>query len=115
MAGSYYGQVHKENLKRTDEFYKISRKNKYRKCKVVEKVKTLEGVKELEPKRALFHGWFQEREDSTLITTGTELKQVAAGARVRGIVEYMDGTVELVAPESIKFLDTKAYRELCDR
>lgn len=102
MAGSYYEQIHKENLKRTDEFYRISRKNKYRKCKVVERVKESDGVKELAPKRALFHGWYQE---------GSAL----GVARVRGVVEYTNGTVELVAPESIKFLDTKAYRERCDR
>lgn len=56
MAGSYHGQVHEENLKRLEEFHQVSKKNRYRKCKVVEKVKTSKGVKELRAKRALFHG-----------------------------------------------------------
>ena len=47
MAGSYHGQVHEENLKRLEEFHQVSKKNRYRKCKVVGKVKTSKGVKEL--------------------------------------------------------------------
>lgn len=39
MAGSYHGQVHEENLKRLEEFHQVSKKNRYRKCKVVEKSK----------------------------------------------------------------------------
>ena len=50
MAGSYHGQVHEENLKRLEEFHQVSKKNRYRKCKVVEKAKTSKGVEELRAK-----------------------------------------------------------------
>lgn len=113
MAGSYHGQVHEENLKRLEEFHQVSKKNRYRKCKVVEKVKTSKGVKELGAKRALFHGWdgIKQVIDASPMIGGHPGGQIAY---TLGIVEFMDGTVGRVHPEYIKFLDTEDFAGDCN-
>lgn len=113
MAGSYHGQVHEENLKRLEEFHQVSKKNRYRKCKVVEKVKTSKGVEELRAKRALFHGWdgIKQVIDASPMIGGHPGGQIAY---TKGIVEYMDGTVDRVYPEYIRFLDTEDFAGDCN-
>lgn len=102
MAGSYHGQVHEENLK-----------NRYRKCKVIEKVKTSKGVEELGAKRALFHGWdgIKQVVDASPMIGGHPGGQIAY---TMGIVEYMDGTVDREYPEYIRFLDTEDFAGDCN-
>lgn len=113
MAGSYHEQVHEENLKRMEKFQQVSKKNRYRKCEVVEKVKTSEGVKELGAKRALFHGCdgIKQVIDASPMIGGHPGGQIAY---TMGIVEYLDGTVDRVYPELIRFLDTEDFTEDCN-
>lgn len=113
MAGSYHGQVHEENLKRMEKFQQVSKKNRYRKCEVVEKVKTSEGVKELGAKRALFHGWdgIKQVIDASPMIGGHPGGQISY---TMGIVEFMDGTMGEVYPGYIKFLDTKDFAGDCN-
>ena len=101
MAGSYHGQVHEENLKRLEEFHQV------------EKVKTSKGVEELRAKRALFHGWdgIKQVIDASPMIGGHPGGQIAY---TMGIVEYMDGTVDRVYPEYIRFLDTEDFAGDCN-
>ena len=96
-----------------EEFHQVSKKNRYRKCKVVEKVKTSKGVKELGAKRALFHGWdgIKQVIDASPMIGGHPGGQIAY---TMGIVEYMDGTVDRVYPEYIRFLDTEDFAGDCN-
>lgn len=110
MAGQSNGSFHAENVRRCEEFYKIHRRNRFRLC-MVEKIeyaykkRTVKEVKQ-EEKKALFHRWVEERQlvDASAMIGGHPGGEIAT---TLAIVEYMDGRVDRVPPESIRFLDTQ--------
>lgn len=59
-----------------------------------------------EQQKALFHRWAEERQliDASPMLGGHPGGEIAT---TLAIVEYMDGRVEKVLPEQIRFLDTK--------
>lgn len=93
MAGSNYGAIHEANMRRCKEFYEIARRDRFRLCMVGEE-------------QALFHRWTEERQlvDASPMIGGHPGGEIAS---TLAIVEYMDGRVERVLPEQIRFLDTK--------
>ena len=93
MAGSNYGAIHEANMRRCKDFYEIERRNRFRLCMVGKK-------------KALFHRWTEERQ---LVGASPMIGGHPGGeiASTIAIVEYMDGRVERVLPEQIRFLDTK--------
>lgn len=112
MAGSYHGQVHEENLKRLEEFHQVSKKNRYRKCLVTCFEKSLKG--RTRTVQALFHKWDETKQviDASSMIGGHPAGQIAY---TMGIVEYMDGTVDRVYPEYIRFLDTEDFAGDCNK
>lgn len=110
MAGSNYGPVHETNVRRCEEFYEIARRNRFRLCMVQQKEHryTNRKLKETwtEQQKALFHRWVEERQliDASPMVGGHPGGEIAT---TLAIVEYMDGRVERVLPEQIRFLDTK--------
>ena len=108
MGESHHETVHEKNVKKAEEFYKISKRNRYRKCLVTCYEKGPKGRQIETQKEALFHRWDEEKQvvgESAMIG-GHPAGQIAY---MLGIVEYMDGTVKRVSPEYIKFLDTKDF------
>lgn len=93
MAGSNYGAIHEANMRCCKEFYEIARMNRLRLCMVGDE-------------QALFHRWTEERQlvDASPMIGGHPGGEIAS---TLAIVEYMDGRVERVLPEQIRFLDTK--------
>lgn len=110
MAGSNYGPVHEANVRRCEEFYEIARRNRFRLCMVEQKENKYIGGKLKETrigeKKALFHKWVEERQPigASPMVGGHKGGEIAT---TMAIVEYMDGRVEKVLPEQIRFLDTK--------
>lgn len=110
MAGSNYGAFHEANMRQCEEFYEIARRNRLRLCMVDKieyayKKRTVKEVKQ-EEKKALFHRWVEERQlvDASAMIGGHPGGEIAT---TLAIVEYMDGRVDRVPPESIRFLDTQ--------
>lgn len=93
MAGSNYGEIHEANMRRCKEFHEIARRNRFRLCMVGKE-------------QAIFHRWTEERQlvDASPMIGGHPGGEIAS---TLAIVEYMDGRVERVLPEQIRFLDTK--------
>lgn len=110
MAESDYGPFHEANMRRCEDFYEIARRNRFRLCTVKRKEHTYIGRKLQETRKweekALFHRWVEERQlvDASPMIGGHPGGEVAT---TLAIVEYMDGCVEKVLPEQIRFLDTK--------
>lgn len=113
MAGSHHGQIHEKNLKRLEEFQQVSKENRYRKCLVTCSKKNPKGRREKIQRKALFHKWDEIKNviDASPMIGGHPGGQIAY---TLGIVEYMDGSVERVSPECIKFLDTKDFAGDCN-
>lgn len=102
MEGSYYGPVHAS----------IMNHGGLRLCTVRKTVKKrshrLNTDQETEERKALFHGWsaIAQLVDASPLIGGHPGGTVAD---TFAIVEYMDGNIERVRPEQIKFLDTEEF------
>lgn len=95
MAKAHSKSFHENTVKPCSDFYDISKRNRYRLCKV-------------DGEEALFHGWSQEArviEPSPMIG-GHPGGQISV---TWGIVEYLDGRVVRVVPEKVSFLDTSRH------
>lgn len=57
-------------------------------------------------RKAMFHQWVQD---------APRLSSVGSLVSTLGIVEYEDGTVELVEPQAIKFADGGGFKETAFR
>lgn len=111
MAGAYNGTFHEKNVNNMQEYYEVSKKNRYRKCMVTiddKRKRRKQNDDRKAEKAALFHGWVQIKQavGPSIMLGGDSGGEVAA---TLGIVEYLDGTVEQVYPAYIRFVDTKDY------
>ena len=108
MAGAHYGQVHEENVRKPEEIYRASKKDKYRKCLVTCSENNPKGRKRTVQRKALFHKWEKIKQviDASPMIGGHPGGQIAYTV---GIVEFMDGTVGQVHPGYIKFMDTEEF------
>lgn len=99
METANHETFHEKNVRRLEEYYEISKKNRLRLCKV---------TKRESQEKAIFHKWVEERQlqNASPMIGGHPGGEIAS---TLGIVEYKDGKVEKVFPEQIRFLDTDNY------
>ena len=86
--------------------------SEYRPCYVTPSI-IKGGAKYPKEEKALFHKWVLEQQP---IPAGLSIGSHPGGqlSQVLGLVELEDGTVQLVAPIKIRFIDTQSYMEqLC--
>ena len=110
MARTYNGTLHEKNVNNMQDYYEVSKKNKYRKCMVTidDKRKRENRMMTGKRKSRAVHGWVQIKQvvGPSIMLGGGSGGEIAT---TLGIVEYLDGTVEQVYPAYIRFVDTKDY------
>lgn len=94
-----------------DKFIYGLTSSEYRPCYVTPAISY--GTKHPKEQKALFHKWVLEQQP---IPAGLSIGSHPGGqlSQVLGLVELEDGSVQLVAPIKIRFIDTQSYMEqLC--